>query len=124
MGQPAAGFDLGQDKLFRLDTSTEATTPVEARKQSARPIEFFWLCNPCVAEMTLSYRKGLELPLCPGRRRRDSQHRIRNSAGGGALFPGSSVLSAQCVPTNLQHLQKHLGSIPQRTDAGTFTMGP
>ena len=35
VGYPVAFLDLGQGKPLRLDTSTDATTPVEALKKSA-----------------------------------------------------------------------------------------
>jgi hypothetical protein len=66
-GCPAPFLFLHQGKLFRLDTNTEvpASDATPEMKKLARRIEFFWLCNQCAAQVTLSYKKGVGVTAVP-----------------------------------------------------------
>jgi hypothetical protein len=66
-GCAATFLYLHQGKLFRLDTSVGvvASTPAVETKKLARRIEFFWLCHPCAAELTLGYKKGTGITVVP-----------------------------------------------------------
>jgi hypothetical protein len=66
---------LHEGKLFRMeieagdDDGANFGADPEIRK-SSRQIEFFWLCDRCAAEMTLTFKKGVGVmtrPLVPGR---------------------------------------------------------
>ena len=66
-GCPAPFLFLHQGKLFRLDTNTEvpASDTAPEMKKLARRIEFFWLCNQCATQVTLSYKKGVGVTAVP-----------------------------------------------------------
>jgi hypothetical protein len=66
-GCAATFLYLHQGKLFRLDTSIEvvASTSAPETKKPARRVEFFWLCPPCAAELTLGYKKGTGITVIP-----------------------------------------------------------
>jgi hypothetical protein len=66
-GCSAAFLYLHEGKLFRLDTSVEilAQTPVREMTKPSRHIEFFWLCDPCAAELTLGYNKATGIRVVP-----------------------------------------------------------
>ena len=66
-GCAATFLYLHQGKLFRLDTCTEVVTGTSAAetKKPSRRLEFFWLCDPCAAELTLGYKKGTGITVVP-----------------------------------------------------------
>ncbi len=55
---------LHEGKLFRIDMKPGAAESLPtsitngAAKKPPRRIEFFWLCQTCAAEMTLSFQEG------------------------------------------------------------------
>ena len=66
-GCAATFLYLHQGKLFRLDTSIAvvASTSLAERKKPSRRIEFFWLCHPCAAELTLGYKRETGITVVP-----------------------------------------------------------
>jgi hypothetical protein len=58
---------LHQGKLFRFDTSIEtlARTPVSEMARSSRRVEFFWLCEECAQDMTLTYNRETGIKIVP-----------------------------------------------------------
>jgi hypothetical protein len=66
-GCSATFLYLHEGKLFRLDTSVEtlARIPVREITRPSRHIEFFWLCDPCAAELTLGYNKATGIMVVP-----------------------------------------------------------
>ncbi len=65
-GCAATFLYLHEGKLFRLDISIEvAATSAVGTKRPSRRLEFFWLCNPCAAELTLGYEKATGVTVVP-----------------------------------------------------------
>jgi hypothetical protein len=58
---------LHEGKLFRLDSSAEifVQIPVSEVTRPSRRFEFFWLCNQCSADLTLSYTKDSGISVAP-----------------------------------------------------------
>jgi hypothetical protein len=66
-GCPASFLYLHEGKLFRLDTSVEILVRIPVREvtRPSRRVEFFWLCDECAAEVTLTYNKGTGITVVP-----------------------------------------------------------
>jgi hypothetical protein len=54
---------LHDGRLFQLETGAGSSRP-HAKKEPRR-IEYFWLCNPCAAELTLRYENGIGVVTVP-----------------------------------------------------------
>lgn len=66
-GCSATFLYLHEGKLFRMDSSGEipGSSPVARVTKTARRVEFFWLCAPCAAELTLGYNKETGITVVP-----------------------------------------------------------
>lgn len=56
---------LREGKLFRWDVTSPAPNPDQNFKKPTRKIEFFWLCDHCSAEMTLTNQNGTGVTVKP-----------------------------------------------------------
>lgn len=57
-------FHTGQ--LFRLDSSTASASDSENGMNPHAPrLEFFWLCDDCAANLTLTFQKGVGVSIHP-----------------------------------------------------------
>jgi hypothetical protein len=58
---------LHQGKLFRFDTSTETLTRIPGPEvtRPSRRVEFFWLCEQCVQDLTLKYNQETGITIVP-----------------------------------------------------------
>ncbi len=58
---------LRDGKLFQIEVGSSAESGIHVvNKSPSRKIEFFWLCGPCSARLTLAYQRGkgvITLPL-------------------------------------------------------------
>ncbi len=69
-GCPTSFRYLHEGKLFRIHMDSDATDPTSVAvgaetKKPSRRVEFFWLCQSCSAEMTLSVQKGVGVTVQP-----------------------------------------------------------
>jgi hypothetical protein len=57
---------LHEGKLFRMAVTSGATFEVDpGTKKSSSHIEFFWLCEECAPEMTLTFKHGIGVTTQP-----------------------------------------------------------
>ena len=68
-GCPTSFRYLHEGKLFRIHMDANEPgsgfgEPADAKKP-ARRVEFFWLCQQCSAEMTLSFEEGVGVKIRP-----------------------------------------------------------
>jgi hypothetical protein len=67
-GCPAPFLYLHQGRLFRFDIGSDSPagkSKLRAAQQTARNLEFFWLCDQCATRLTLSYQKGVGVKTVP-----------------------------------------------------------
>ena len=70
-GCPTSFRYLHEGKLFRIHIDPDgseslSTSGMDAKaKKPSRHVEFFWLCQSCSAEMTLSFEKGVGVTIQP-----------------------------------------------------------
>jgi hypothetical protein len=68
-GCPNSFRYLHEGRLFRIHmdaTESGSEVGVHAKeKKPARRVEFFWLCQKCSAEMTLSFEEGVGVKIRP-----------------------------------------------------------
>ena len=67
-GCPAPFLYLHQGRLFRFDIGSDSRagqSKLHTAQQTARNLEFFWLCDQCASKLTLSYQKGVGVKTVP-----------------------------------------------------------
>ena len=63
-GCPALFLYLHEGKLFRIDIGSEEAAGATSHK-TVQNLEFFWLCDDCAGNLTLTYKKGVGVTTLP-----------------------------------------------------------